>query len=168
MAQAKHARAKHARTAKTSSPRRTGAAGADASKAVRGGIAQLVTPSPELGAIVGMAPLSRAEVTTRVWAYIKAHELQDAQDRRQIPLRRPGALRRGRGVVLCRHRCCTAPHSYCPVAPAALATAPDGSQGLARSSPLATDDAERIRGAADVPHAASQTTAAPGTRRIAR
>src|SRR5262245_41630529 len=84
MAQAKHARAKHARTAQTPSPRRTNAAGADASKAVRGGIAQLVTPSPELGAIVGMAPLSRAELTTRVWAYIKVHELQDAQDRRQI------------------------------------------------------------------------------------
>ena len=43
-----------------------------------------MTPSPELGAIVGMEPLSRAEVTKRVWAYIKAHELQDAQDRRQI------------------------------------------------------------------------------------
>jgi upstream activation factor subunit UAF30 len=84
MAQAKRARAKHARPAKTPSPRRTGAASADASTAVRGGIAQLVTPSPELGAIVGMAPLSRAELTTRVWAYIKAHELQDAPDRRHI------------------------------------------------------------------------------------
>jgi chromatin remodeling complex protein RSC6 len=84
MAQAKQARAKHARPAKTPSPRRPGAAGADAPKAVRGGIAQLVTPSPALGALVGLAPLSRAEVTTRVWAYIKAHDLQDAQDRRQI------------------------------------------------------------------------------------
>ena len=84
MAQPKQARAKHARPATTPSPRHTGAAGANASTAVRGGIAQLVTPSSELGAIVGMAPLSRAELTTRVWAYIKAHELQDAQDRRQI------------------------------------------------------------------------------------
>ena len=84
MAQAKRARAKHARPATTPSPRRTGAAGADASTAVRGGIPQLVTPSPELGAIVGMTPLTRAELTTRVWAYIKAHELQDAQDRRHI------------------------------------------------------------------------------------
>jgi len=31
-----------------------------------------------------MEPLSRAELTKRVWAYIKAHDLQDAQDRRQI------------------------------------------------------------------------------------
>ena len=84
MAQPKRARAKHARPATTPSPRHTGAAGANVSTAVRGGIAQLVTPSSELGAIVGMAPLSRAELTTRVWAYIKAHELQDAQDRRQI------------------------------------------------------------------------------------
>jgi chromatin remodeling complex protein RSC6 len=45
-----------------------------------------VTPSPELGAIVGMEPLSRAELTKRVWAYIKGHELQDAQDRRQMAL----------------------------------------------------------------------------------
>ena len=84
MAQAKHARAKQARTATTPSPRRTGAAGANASTAVPGGIAQRVTPSLELGAIVGRAPLSRAELTTRVGASIKAHELQDAQDRRQI------------------------------------------------------------------------------------
>ena len=69
MAQPKQARAKHARPAKTPAPHRTGAGGVDASKAVRGGIAQ---------------PVSRAEVTKRVWAYIKAHDLQDAQDRRQI------------------------------------------------------------------------------------
>jgi chromatin remodeling complex protein RSC6 len=84
MAQAKHARTKHARGATPPSPRRTGAAGADAPPAGRGGIAQLVTPSPALGAIVGTAPLSRAEMTKRVWAYIKQHALQDAQDRRQI------------------------------------------------------------------------------------
>jgi upstream activation factor subunit UAF30 len=84
MAQAKHARAKHARGATPPSLRRTDAAGADAPPAVRGGIAQLVTPSPALGAIVGTAPPSRAEMTKRVWAYIKQHALQDAQDRRQI------------------------------------------------------------------------------------
>ena len=56
----------------------------DAPKQARGGIAQLVTPSPELGAIVGTEPLSRAELTKRIWAYIKHHDLQDAKDRRQI------------------------------------------------------------------------------------
>src|SRR5215471_18143545 len=48
MAQPKQARAKKARAAKTPSPHRTGAGGADVSKAVRGGIAQPVTPSPEM------------------------------------------------------------------------------------------------------------------------
>ncbi len=84
MAQSKHAQAKNARTAKPPTTRRPRAAGSDAPPVVRGGIAQLVTPSPALGAIVGTAPLSRAEMTKRVWAYIKQHTLQDAQDRRQI------------------------------------------------------------------------------------
>ena len=66
---------------KTSSSLRTRA---EAPKPARGGIAKPVTPSPELGAIVGTEPLSRAELTKRVWAYIKRHNLQDAQDRRQI------------------------------------------------------------------------------------
>ena len=56
----------------------------DAPKQARGGITQPVTPSPELAAIVGPEPLSRAELTQRVWAYIKRHDLQDPQDRRQI------------------------------------------------------------------------------------
>ena len=33
---------------------------------------------------MGQEPLSRAELTQRVWEYIKRHGLQDAQDRRQI------------------------------------------------------------------------------------
>jgi chromatin remodeling complex protein RSC6 len=69
MAQAKHAQAKHARGATP--------------PAVRGGLAQLVTPSPALGARVGTAPRSRAELPTRVWASSKQHALQDAQERRQ-------------------------------------------------------------------------------------
>ncbi len=48
------------------------------------GIAQQVTPSSELGAIVGSQPLARSEITKRVWDYIKSHNLQDATDRRQI------------------------------------------------------------------------------------
>ena len=84
MAQPKRVQAKNARAATPPATRHTGAAGADAPPAVRGGIAQLVTPSPALGAIVGSAPLSRAELTKRVWAYIKQHTLQDTQDRRQI------------------------------------------------------------------------------------
>jgi len=43
-----------------------------------------VQPSPELAAIVGHTPLPRTEITKRLWAYIKAHGLQEATDKRQI------------------------------------------------------------------------------------
>src|SRR5687768_5966866 len=50
----------------------------------RGGITAPVTPSPELAEIVGKADLPRSEVVSKVWDYIKKHDLQDAKDRRQI------------------------------------------------------------------------------------
>lgn len=40
--------------------------------------------SPELSAIVGASELPRGEVTKRVWDYIKAHNLQDATNKRLI------------------------------------------------------------------------------------
>ena len=43
-----------------------------------------VTPSPELAAIVGAAPLPRTEVIKKSWEYIKKHGLQDAADKRMI------------------------------------------------------------------------------------
>jgi len=50
----------------------------------RGGITAPVTPSLELGEIVGTKDLPRSEVVSKVWEYIKKHDLQDAKDRRQI------------------------------------------------------------------------------------
>lgn len=50
----------------------------------RGGITAPVTPSPDLAEIVGENDLPRSEVVSRVWEYIKKHDLQDAKDRRQI------------------------------------------------------------------------------------
>lgn len=50
----------------------------------RGGLAAPVTPSKELAAIVGSDPLTRGEVTKRVWDYIKANNLQDEKNRRNI------------------------------------------------------------------------------------
>lgn len=50
----------------------------------RGGITAPVTPSPELAEIVGKDDLPRSEVVSKVWEYIKKHDLQDAKDRRQI------------------------------------------------------------------------------------
>jgi upstream activation factor subunit UAF30 len=43
-----------------------------------------MTPSPQLGAVVGNDPLPRTEVTKKLWAYIKRKGLQDAKNRRQI------------------------------------------------------------------------------------
>jgi chromatin remodeling complex protein RSC6 len=54
------------------------------SKQARGGIAQQVKPDDKLAAVVGDAPLTRADLTKKVWDYIKANNLQDAKDRRAI------------------------------------------------------------------------------------
>ena len=41
-------------------------------------------PSAELAAVVGNKPMPRTEVTKKLWAYIKKHDLQDAKERRMI------------------------------------------------------------------------------------
>jgi chromatin remodeling complex protein RSC6 len=46
--------------------------------------AKPMTISPVLAAVVGAAPIPRTEVTKRLWDYIKAHKLQDAQKRTLI------------------------------------------------------------------------------------
>lgn len=43
-----------------------------------------MTPSAQLGTVVGTAPLPRTEVTKKLWAYIKRKGLQDAKNRRMI------------------------------------------------------------------------------------
>lgn len=49
-----------------------------------GGITAPVTPSADLAAIVGKDDLPRSEVVKKVWDYIKANNIQDATDKRQI------------------------------------------------------------------------------------
>jgi chromatin remodeling complex protein RSC6 len=41
-------------------------------------------PSAELAAIVGAAPLPRTEVIKKIWEYIKAHNLQNPANKRNI------------------------------------------------------------------------------------
>ncbi|TXI07687.1 MAG: DNA topoisomerase III [Rhizobium sp.] len=41
-------------------------------------------PSADLAQIVGADPLPRSEVTKKLWAYIKQHNLQNAKDKRNI------------------------------------------------------------------------------------
>ena len=59
-----------------------------APKAVDGkkanGLQQPLTPSDELAAVVGAGPLPRGEVVSKVWEYIKANNLQNPENRREI------------------------------------------------------------------------------------
>ncbi len=41
-------------------------------------------PTTELAAIVGAEPLPRTEVTKRLWDYIKAHNLQNPANKRNV------------------------------------------------------------------------------------
>jgi chromatin remodeling complex protein RSC6 len=43
-----------------------------------------LTPSAALAAVVGATPLPRTEVVSKMWVYIKKHNLQDATNRRAI------------------------------------------------------------------------------------
>ncbi len=52
--------------------------------AARGGLSRPVTPSPELAAITGPAPLPRSEVVSKMWEYIKKNNLQNPENKREI------------------------------------------------------------------------------------
>jgi chromatin remodeling complex protein RSC6 len=41
-------------------------------------------PSKELAAVVGSDPLPRPQMVSRVWDYIKRHDLQNPKNRREI------------------------------------------------------------------------------------
>jgi chromatin remodeling complex protein RSC6 len=43
-----------------------------------------LTPSSELAAVVGPGQLSRGEVVSKIWAYIKKNNLQDPKNKRDI------------------------------------------------------------------------------------
>ncbi|MGI8944182.1 MAG: SWIB/MDM2 domain-containing protein, partial [Qipengyuania sp.] len=43
-----------------------------------------VNLTPELENVIGKGPITRAQVTSKVWDYIKANNLQDSKDRRMI------------------------------------------------------------------------------------
>ena len=50
----------------------------------RGGLAQKVQPDSALGKIVGTQPMTRSEITKKVWDYVKKNNLQDSSNRRMI------------------------------------------------------------------------------------
>lgn len=43
-----------------------------------------VTPSADLAAIVGAEPIPRSDVVKKIWEYIKANDLQNPQNKREI------------------------------------------------------------------------------------
>ena len=45
---------------------------------------QPLKPSAELAAVVGAAALPRGEVVSKVWEYIKKHNLQNPENKREI------------------------------------------------------------------------------------
>ena len=60
------------------------AAAAKGGKKLRGGISTPVTLSPGLAEIVGGSTMTRADLTKKIWAYIKKNGLQDQKNRRNI------------------------------------------------------------------------------------
>ena len=48
------------------------------------GLQKVLQPSPELSAVIGAGQLSRGEVVSKIWAYIKQHKLQDPANKREI------------------------------------------------------------------------------------
>ena len=43
-----------------------------------------MTPSAQLGEVIGDKPMPRTEVTKKLWAYIKKNGLQDSKNKRNI------------------------------------------------------------------------------------
>jgi chromatin remodeling complex protein RSC6 len=63
---------------------KTAKAGTTASKKPNAALMKPLQPSGELAAIVGSSPLPRTEVVSKVWDYIKAHNLQNPENKREI------------------------------------------------------------------------------------
>jgi chromatin remodeling complex protein RSC6 len=57
---------------------------AKAAKKPNPALAKPLQPSNELAAVVGSAPLPRTEVVSKVWEYIKANNLQNPANKREI------------------------------------------------------------------------------------
>src|SRR5213075_1996715 len=84
-AAAKKAPAKKAVPAKKAAAKKAPAKKAPAKKRTpNAAFMKAMTPSPQLAAVIGDKPVPRTEVTKKVWDYIKANKLQDADKRTMI------------------------------------------------------------------------------------
>lgn len=52
--------------------------------AINSALSKPLTLSPELEAVVGSGPMPRTEVVKQLWVYIKKHNLQNPQNKRNI------------------------------------------------------------------------------------
>ncbi|PVE20470.1 hypothetical protein DC522_32115 [Microvirga sp. KLBC 81] len=59
-------------------------AGTKAARKLNPALMKPLQPSTELAAVVGSSPLSRPEVVSKIWEYIKGHQLQNPQNKREI------------------------------------------------------------------------------------
>jgi chromatin remodeling complex protein RSC6 len=48
------------------------------------GLQQVLKPSPALAGVVGSGELSRGDAVSKIWAYIKQHNLQNPANKREI------------------------------------------------------------------------------------
>jgi hypothetical protein len=75
-------------TAKSAGSKTTGAKSSAAKAAAPGkkpdALQKPLQPSKELAQVVGSDVLPRGEVVSKVWAYIKKHDLQNPENRREI------------------------------------------------------------------------------------
>ena len=53
-------------------------------KKLNSALSKPLQPSAELAAVVGSSPLARPEVVSKMWEYIKANNLQNPQNKREI------------------------------------------------------------------------------------
>ena len=67
---------------KKEAPKKTAKAAASSGKA--NALQRPLQPSEALAAVVGPGPLPRGEVVSKVWDYIKSHNLQNPENRREI------------------------------------------------------------------------------------
>src|SRR4051794_27722779 len=79
-----NAPAKKASAAAKSAPKEARAGKSASGKKVNPALMRPLQPSKELPAVVGSEPLPRPEVVSKVWDYIKTHNLQDPANKREI------------------------------------------------------------------------------------
>lgn len=70
------------RTSQKEPPKKTAKTTTSSGKA--NALQRPLQPSEALAAVVGPGPLPRGEVVSKVWDYIKSHNLQNPENRREI------------------------------------------------------------------------------------